>query len=30
VLLAADPTLLPAGATAGDRVHMGQALWRRE
>lgn len=29
VLLAADPTLVPAGPAQGDVVRMGQPLWRR-
>jgi phosphatidylserine decarboxylase len=30
VLLVADPTLVPAGTTAGQLVRMGEPLWRRE
>ena len=29
IVLAADPTLAPAGVSAGDIVRVGQALWRR-
>jgi phosphatidylserine decarboxylase len=29
IVLAADPTLAPAGVSAGDVVRVGQALWRR-
>lgn len=29
VLLVADPALVPADVVAGNRVRMGQALWRR-